>query len=150
MAKSIVDRLEVVQIDENDGRASLVAVHLQNRPRQLSFEASTVEDVEQAVRFDSGFKLFDLRASCRELSLESGLGPHLQPRPTLSPIAALRLQTRPGNADSTRRLRGVHRETSDARNVSRNLLIEAGRRYRSLDRLLRSLPLLGGRYAQPV
>src|SRR5208282_2346517 len=138
MAKSIVDGFEVVEIDENDGRGSLVSVHLQNRARQLPFEASAVEDVEQGIRFYSGFELLDLRASFRELGLQPtgpaqdlvfSQGKHYPRSPPCDGNRA------PGKAHSTRRLRGVYPKASDASNVSRSLLIEVAATL-SLDRPL--------------
>jgi hypothetical protein len=56
----VVDGFEVIQIDEYDGGAPLVAVHMQNRALQLSFEAPAVGNVKKSVCLDSGFELFDL------------------------------------------------------------------------------------------
>jgi hypothetical protein len=58
---------------------------------------------------------------------------------------AIRAVSVPGKADSTRRLRAVYREISDASDVASKLLIEAGKLRCSGCLFLRPALLVGGR-----
>ena len=59
VAVAVVDRLEAVEIDEQQHRLAVVALQVGERALELALEAAPVEDVEQRIDVGARFELGD-------------------------------------------------------------------------------------------
>ena len=71
MAMAVVDHLEVVEIDENEPRLGLVALHMSEAAIKLSFKATSIQNVEKRVSLDLRFELTDPLPGGREVVLQA-------------------------------------------------------------------------------
>src|SRR5262249_49885919 len=62
--------LEAVEIDEHQRSLRAVALHMGQRPLELTLESAAVEDVEQRIDVGTGLELADARAGDRKFAFQ--------------------------------------------------------------------------------
>src|ERR1700683_5113 len=70
MAELVVDAFEVIEVDEHNGSAAVVAGHPRNPPPQFALETSPVGNVQQRVGLNQRFKMSNSGVRRGELGFE--------------------------------------------------------------------------------
>src|SRR5476651_1905246 len=70
VAVLVVDRLEAVEIDEQQRRLALVALQIGERALELALEAAPVEDIEQWIDVGARFEFADGAMRTGDVGLE--------------------------------------------------------------------------------
>src|SRR5262245_22963572 len=70
MAVAVIDRFEVIKINEHDRGLRAVALHISDRASELAFKAAAVENVQQWIDVRARLQLPDARTRNSDLALQ--------------------------------------------------------------------------------